>query len=224
MALSGGLALVHLGAIGTDIPVDIGRDDARRAALEELAKPIYQAAKPSLTERAMQWLFEQVAKLIDLAGSAPGGTFGLVLLAILALVVILVIKFGVGSFGRAATTDTVVFADVTRTAADHRAAADAAAAAGDWAAAVRERFRAVIRQLEEDGRLDRRPGRTADEAAAEAGQALPALRADLRACARIFDEVVYGEHPASAAQDQRLRGLDDAVRASRRTKLPVGAP
>jgi hypothetical protein len=117
----------------------------------------------------------------------------------------------------------VVFADVARTAADHRAAADAAAAGGDWAVAVRERFRAVIRQLEEDGRLDARAGRTVDEAAAEGGRPLPAHAADLRAGARIFDEVIYGEHPATAAQDQRLRALDDAIRASRRSRTTVGA-
>ncbi|HKA68387.1 MAG TPA: DUF4129 domain-containing protein [Actinomycetes bacterium] len=223
MAVPGRLALSLVGAIGADVPVDIGRDDARRDALRELAKPIYQEAKPSLAVRAMRWLLERAFKLFELAGSAPGGPFGLLLLAIVVLVVVLVIRFGVGPFARTAAAESVVFADVARTAANHRAAAEAAAAAGDWATAVRERFRAVIRQLEEDGRLDRRPGRTADEAAAEGGRALPGHAAELRAGARIFDEVVYGEHPASAAQDQRLRGLDDAIRAARRTRTTVGA-
>ena len=53
MAASGRLMLSLAGGIGADIPVDIGRDDARRAALRELAKPIYQEAKPPLTVRAM---------------------------------------------------------------------------------------------------------------------------------------------------------------------------
>ena len=223
MAASGRLMLSLVGGIGADIPVDIGRDDARRAALRELAKPIYQEAKPPLTVRAMRWLFEQAGKLLDLADSAPGGLFGVVLLAIIALVIVLLIRFGVGPFARTSAADSVVFADVARAAADHRAAADAAAAGGDWAVAVRERFRAVIRQLEEDGRLDPRAARTADEAAAEGGRSLPAHAADLRAGARSFDEVVYGEHPASAAQDQRLRALDDAIRASRRSRSTVGA-
>jgi hypothetical protein len=212
-----------VGAIGADIPVDIGRDDARRAALRELAKPVYQEAKPSLTVRAMRWLLEHAGRLLDLADSAPGGPFGIVLLGIIALVIVLLIRFGVGPFARITATDSVVFSDVARNAADHRAAADTAAAAGDWAVAVRERFRAVIRQLEEDGRLDGRPARTADEAAADAGRSLPAHAADLRAGARIFDEVLYGEHPASATQDQRLRALDDAIRASRRSRTTVGA-
>jgi len=212
-----------LGAVGADVPVDIGRDDARRAALEELAKPVYQAAKPSLIVRAVRWLIEQVLALFALAGSAPGGVFGLILLAVVALVIVLIIRFGVGPFARTAAGDAVVFGETLRKAAEHRAAADTAAAVGDWATAVRERFRAIIRQLEEDGRLDRRPGRTADEAADEGGRSLPAQAGALRAGARIFDEVVYGEHPASAAQDERLRLLDDAVRTGRRAKVAAGA-
>ena len=222
MAMSGRLSLSLVGAIGADVPVDIGRDEARRAALRELAKPIYQEAKPSLVVRAMRWLLERVGKLFELATSAPGGPAGLILLAVVALVIVLIIRFGVGSFARKAATDTNVFGEVTRKAAEHRAAADAAAAAGDWAVAVRERFRAIVRQLEEDGRLDPRPGRTADEASVDAGRALPAYAGALRVAARIFDDVVYGEYPASVAHDERLRSLDEAIRASRRAKAAVG--
>ena len=212
-----------LGAVGADVPVDIGRDDARRAAIEELAKPVYQEAKPSLIVRALRWLIQHVLELFALATQAPGGVFGLILLAILALVIVLIIRFGVGKFARTAARDAAVFGETLRKAAEHRAAADAAAAAGDWATAVRERFRAIIRQLEEDGRLDRRPGRTADEAAHEAGRSLPAYAGALRVGAQIFDEVVYGEHPASASHDERLRALDEAVRAGRRTRTAAGA-
>lgn len=223
MAGSGRLMLSLVGAIGADIPVDIGRDDARRAALRELAEPIYQEAKPSLAVRAMRWLLERAGRLLELADSAPGGPFGIVLLVIIALVIVLLIRFGVGPFARTAAADSLVFGESIRKAAEHRAAADAAAAAGDWASAVRERFRAIIRQLEEDGRLDRRPGRTADEAAADAGRSLPTQAGALRVAARTFDEVVYGEYPASAAQDEGLRALDDAIRDSRRARTTVGA-
>ena len=69
------------------------------------------------------------------------------------------------------------------------AAADAHAARGEWADAVRERLRAVVRSLEERAVLDERPGRTADEAAAEAGTALPTCADDLRRSARLFDDI-----------------------------------
>lgn len=209
-------------ALGLDVPVDIGRDEARRAAAEELANRVYQDAKPSLAVRAMRWLLDKVGDLLNLAGNAPGGPLGVILLLVLIVVVVLAIRFGVGPFQRQAATDRIVFGEVARTAAAHRAAADAAAAAGDWATAVRERFRAVVRQLEERELLDRRPGRTADEAAGEAGKTLPEHAAALTAGARVFDDVVYGEHPASAAADQQLRRLDEAVRGARRGRSLVG--
>ena len=78
-----------------------------------------------------------------------------------------------------------------------------------------ERLRATVRGLEERDLLDTRAGRTADEAAAEAGRALPTLADELRAAARTFDEVRYGGRTADAATDARLRTLDDAVRRTK---------
>jgi hypothetical protein len=54
-------------------------------------------------------------------------------------------------------------------AADHRSLADRAAAEGRFADAVRERLRAVVRELEARGVLDPRPGRTAGRSRATAG-------------------------------------------------------
>ena len=58
-------------------------------------------------------------------------------------------------------------------------------------------MRAIVRSLEERALLDPRPGRTADEAAAEAGRALPAHADRLRAAARDFDDVTYGGRTAT---------------------------
>ena len=102
--------------------------------------------------------------------------------------------------------------DGTRSAAWHRAAADAAAAAGDVRTAVLERFRAVVRELEERAVLAEQPGRTADEAARDAAARLPGLGERLTAAARIFDDVRYGDRPATAAMDEALRELDAALR------------
>src|SRR5947209_3905918 len=75
----------------------------------------------------------------------------------------------------------------------HRSAAQAAAG-GDFAEAIRERFRAVIATLDERGLLPERADRTADEAAADAGAILPTHAEVLVAAARAFDEVEYGEY------------------------------
>ncbi|MGH8970009.1 MAG: DUF4129 domain-containing protein, partial [Actinomycetes bacterium] len=75
--------------------------------------------------------------------------------------------------------------------------------------------RAVVRGLEERSLLEPRPGRTADEAAAEGGAVLPDCARDLRQGAAIFDDVWYGGRAATAASHETLRRLDDRVRASR---------
>jgi Domain of unknown function (DUF4129) len=125
------------------------------------------------------------------------------------------LRLGVGPMLRASTTETALFVGRPRSAAEHRAAADAHAAAGRWAEAVRDRLRAIITGLEERTLLEPRPGRTADEAAADAGAVVPDCAADLRAAARVFDDIWYGARPADATHDALLRGLDDRVRSSR---------
>ncbi|HCA84735.1 MAG TPA: hypothetical protein DEQ61_04090, partial [Streptomyces sp.] len=77
------------------------------------------------------------------------------------------------------------------------------------------RMRALVRSLEERALLDPRPGRTADEAAAEAGRPLPAHADRLRAAARDFDDVVYGGRHATAETYARLRELDVELQQAR---------
>ena len=108
-----------------------------------------------------------------------------------------------------------VFADAVRTAAEHRTAAEQAARAGRWDVAVQERFRAVARALEERVVLDRRPGRTADEVAREAGVALAGTGEVLLRAARAFDDVTYGERPGTEAGYRACVEADEAVRLAR---------
>jgi hypothetical protein len=146
---------------------------------------------------------------------SPGGYAGVVVVLLLVVVAVVAVRLKVGPLGRSEAREQALFSGRARTAAEHRAAADAHAAAGEWAEAVRERLRAVVRSLEERAVLDERPGRTADEAAAEAGLALPAVAADLRQAARLFDDIWYGDRPAGPESDARLRAIDERVRAER---------
>jgi hypothetical protein len=69
-------------------------------------------------------------------------------------------------------------------------------------------MRAIVRSLEERALLAPRPGRTADEAAAEAGRSLPPHADELRAAARAFDDITYGGRTADRRSYERLRDLD----------------
>ena len=165
------------------VPVELGRDEAAQLAREELAKQVYRDAGPGLVERLVRWLLEQAGRLLDgAAGVSPGGYAGLVVVLLLVAAAVVAVRLKVGPLGRRAAREEALFVGRTRTAAQHRAAADAHAAAGAWAEAVRERLRAVVRSLEERAVLDERPGRTADEAAAEAGRALPSCAAGAAGC------------------------------------------
>ena len=198
------------------VPVELGRDEAAQLAREELAKQVYRDAGPGLVERLVRWLLEQAGRLLDgAAGVSPGGYAGLVVVLLLVAAAVVAVRLKVGPLGRRAAREEALFVGRTRTAAQHRAAADAHAAAGEWAEAVRERLRAVVRSLEERAVLDERPGRTADEAAADAGRALPSCAAGLRSAAVLFDEVWYGGRPAGPESYAALRDLDSQVQAAR---------
>jgi hypothetical protein len=198
------------------VPVDVGRDEARDAARKELAKPVYQDQRPGPVQRLFTWLAGKLIGLLQhAAGLAPGGILGVAVLVVLVLLVVIAIRLRLGPL-RTVHVGEPLFTGRPLSAAEHRAAAEAHAAAGRWAEAVRERMRALVRGLEERALVDERPGRTADEAAAEAGAALPECAADLRAAAHVFDDVWYGGRPADAASYALVRSTDEKVRTARR--------
>ncbi|MFD9481726.1 MULTISPECIES: DUF4129 domain-containing protein [Streptomyces] len=190
-------------------PVTTPREPAREAAERELSKPMYHENDPSLFDRALRKFFDWLDDMLGAAsGATPGGGFGLLVILLLVILAVGALWWRLGTPGRITAGAGVLFADGTRSAADHRTAADAHAAAGRWTEAVQERMRAVVRSLEERTLLDPRPGRTADEAAAEAAVSLPDHAAELRAAARTFDDVTYGGRTADADTYARLRALD----------------
>ncbi|WP_425434701.1 DUF4129 domain-containing protein [Lentzea xinjiangensis] len=197
--------------MAADVPVDPGRDEAREAAARELSDPAYVSDDPNPLQRAVDWVLDRLGELFAGAGGVSGIT-AVTVLVVVAVVVAIVIRLRTGRTGRALRSSGEVFGTAVLTAAEHRAAADRAAAAGDLAEAVRERFRAVVRELEQRGVLDARAGRTVDEAASEAGRALPALAGDLRGAAVQFDDVFYGGRPATEEGYRRLVSVDDGVR------------
>jgi hypothetical protein len=195
-------------------PVELDRAEARDLAVRELADPRYDVEAP-LLQRVLEWLLERFAELLARAAGALDSTVGVILLTfVVVLIALILIAYG-SPARRAASGGDPVFGSGRRSARSHRAAADAAVDAERWAAAVVERFRAVVATLEERAVIDPQPGRTADEAARDAGVALPDLADQLRAAATLFDRVHYGGEQATAADHNRLHRLDDAVRTAR---------
>ncbi|MDX3619353.1 DUF4129 domain-containing protein [Streptomyces europaeiscabiei] len=199
-------------------PLTLPRDPAREAARRELSKGMYHENDPSWYERAMDAFWEWLDKVFGAASAAtPGGMLGLVVIVLAVLALLGALWWRLGTPHRAPTSSTVLFDDRPRSAAEHRATAEAQAAQGHWNQAVQERMRAVVRSLEERDLLDVRPGRTADEAASEAGSVLPAHADRLRAAARDFDDVTYGGRSAAEGTYLRLVALDADLERTRPT-------
>lgn len=192
-----------------------GREAARDAAREELRRREYVEAQPPLFLRALGRVLTEIGELLDrAAGAAPGGALGLVALLVLVALFVAVVLSRVGPLARRAGGTPLFAGSAVLTAAQHRELAEAAARDGRFADAVRERLRAVVRDLEARGALDPRPGRTAGEVARDGGRAVPAVADDLRRAAVAFDEVWYGGREADAGSYALLVGVDDRVSAS----------
>ncbi|MER5281286.1 DUF4129 domain-containing protein [Streptomyces sp. NPDC002809] len=192
-----------------DIPVDIPRVPAREAARHELSEPMYHENDPNPLQRALDHLWSWIGDLLSSASdAAPGGPAGLVVLVLIVIALIAALLWRLGAPQRGPLVTEALFESGPRSAPEHRATAEAHAAAGRWSQAVQERMRAIVRSLEERTLLDARPGRTADEAAAEAGRTLPAHAARLRAAAQAFDDVTYGGRSADRQAYLTVLALD----------------
>ncbi|WP_399447098.1 DUF4129 domain-containing protein [Streptomyces sp. WAC04189] len=208
-AQAGDRSVLSSARSGDEPPVTVPRDPAREAARRELSKRMYHENDPGWFQRALNTFWDWIDDLFSSAASAtPGGALGLVVVIVAVLAVIGALWWRLGTPRRGPVSAPALFDDRPRSAADHRAAAEAHAAQGHWNQAVQERMRAVVRALEERALLDVRPGRTADEAATEAGRALPDHGDRLRAAARDFDDVTYGGRPGTEQSYRRLADLD----------------
>ena len=199
----------------TGIPVDPDAPHARQWLIDELAKPEYQAAKPTWFDLVSQAIKDWLASL-HVPGAAGDGNLFLIIAAVivLAIVVTAFLVFGVPRLSRRAPA-AGVFEDDGRSADDLREAAKAAAAKGDWSAALLDRFRAVALSLRERAVVPILPGTTAHEVAERAAPVFPAHAEELRAAAASFDGVRYLGRSATRAAHDRVSALDDDLRRAR---------
>lgn len=208
-----------------DVPVDISRIPAREAAERELSEPMYHANDPNLLQRGLDRFWEWVDDLFGAAsGATPGGVVGVVavFLVVIALVAALWWRLGTPT-GRRAPPATPSSPTAPAPPTSTARPPPATPPPHDWNRAVQERMRAIVRSLEERVLLDPRPGRTADEAAAEAGRSLPSHADDLRLAARAFDDVTYGGRTADEPAYRRIEELDTALERTRPT-LDTASP
>ncbi|HKU34261.1 MAG TPA: DUF4129 domain-containing protein [Paenarthrobacter sp.] len=197
-------------AVASEPPVVPDRDEARRWAAEELSKNKYAEARPS-------WLDQMWRDFLDwlnsLGGDATSGGNGVAVPLIITLAVVLIVVAVVLvrprlNAHRKAPPAGVFGDEPVVGAAAYRQRAAMAAGDGNWQAAVVEQFRALVRSAEERDVLESRAGRTADEAAAQLGQAFGPAHQRLAEAAGVFDAVLYGDQSAQGPDFEAIRQLD----------------
>lgn len=209
------------------IPLIPDGDGARELAEKELAKPEYQAAKPTLID---QWARAVVDFLTGLftpqhaAGIGPWAAIVIGVVLVAALIVVLV-TWGRPrrSRSRASGAQLLGSAD-DRSAAELRTDADRVARDGDWAQAIVLRYRAVARSLIERDLITPAPGATAQTIAREAAEPFPSEGAALHEAAVAFDEVRYLGHAGTAELYRALVQTDNRLRDLRPVLAPEAAP
>lgn len=206
------------------IPLAPDEDTARDWLLQELSKGEYQQAKPNPIDQFFNDLWEWFASLFNFT---PNGAFGInpawifIILGIIGVVVLVVIFGRPRAVARRRAEHGAVFLDNdTRTVAQLRAAADAAAAKADWSLALTERYRAIARGLADRTVIRLRPGTTAQGVAAAAAAPFPGEVAELRRASGSFDQVRYAGLAAREDDYHQVRELDARLEHTRPHLLP----
>ncbi|ABK04093.1 integral membrane protein [Arthrobacter sp. FB24] len=198
-------------------PVEPDRQEARRWAVEELAKPVYGDAEPDwLTD-----LWRQFTEWLRSLGSGDPAVHSGVAVPAIGVTIIVLIAVAILlarprlNARRRRPDRNDVDADPSISPAEYRRRAAAAAARGEWRTAVVEQFRAIVRAAEERTVIDPRPGRTADEVAGQLAGAFGSHAAALRRAAGVFDGVRYGSAGATAGDHAGMVALDQLLETAR---------
>ena len=190
-------------------------DQANEAADRILARREFGTGETWLT-RARDWVVERIGALFDQILGADGGGVLAVLVAFVltALAVFLAVRFTRGL--RHDPAPAAPAAPRLRPAVDWRADAEANEAAGDWRAALRCRYRALVADLAARGLVEEVPGRTAGEYRREIEVNVPASARDFDGATTLFEAAWYGNRPTGPDEAQRFRALEGRVLAGSR--------
>lgn len=194
----------------TEPPLDPSPEQAQRLLERELLRPEYH--RHDVLQQLMDWISRFVDGTVRAASGTPP------LSAFFAMVAFLLLALGLTWLlsrarrtARAERSRAVVAEHEVLTAAELRLRAERALAEGRHGDAVVDGFRALAVRQVERGRLDDLPGATAHEVAAAVGAAHPQARDRVGRTAAVFDEVRYGDRPATPEQAAEVLRLDDAL-------------
>ena len=210
-------------------PPDPSAEEIREAADEILSRPEF-VQEESLYDRILGWIADRLSEVLGALTGGGRGAFiawAILLLAAAALAYLIwrVVSSGpVAAGGRGRPGADVVLEDVRRSASAWRSEAEAHARAGRWRDALRCRWRALVADLAERGRIQDAPGLTAGDyrrlVAAHAPPAGPAFSD----ATDLFERAWYGPGDVGPDDHDRMVAMaEQVVAAGAPTTAGVGA-
>lgn len=198
------LVIIELAAV--ELPAN-GRDpeQIRRVVEDVLSRPEFADAQPSLFQRVLGWLGQQLARFLSLVGESGLGqvAFALVLGLSLAAIVVGLVLFArrVRRSGTAPGAATV--GSGGRSGQEWRTLASDAEGDGDHRVAVRCRYRALVADFAEAGWVEEIPGRTSGQYRRAVEQDVPTAGAAFARATEVFERAWYGS-TETTAEDTRV--------------------
>jgi hypothetical protein len=187
----------------------------RQAARHILARPEFRTPSKPLLDRARDWVYHQVGRIIsDLASGGAGSIIGIAIIVAAALATVIVIA----RYSRTLRADPArqlpALVTERRPARDWLADAVAYEQAGAWRNALRCRYRALVAELDSRGVIAEVPGTTAGEYRQAVARRAPVVGPPFEQASELFERAWYGDEPGGENEAGRFRRLADEVLAS----------
>lgn len=187
-------------------PPVVEAEAAREAVRSVLSRPEYAGLEQSWWDRIVAAVRRAVGTLLgDLGTGAAGSVIGWLVVAALALAAGWLVYRWLRSLRRDAVAGLATEADVGRSPADWIADAEDHEAQRRFRDAVRCRYRALVADLAEGGRLEEVPGRTAGEYLAALQAEDPSAAVPFAAATSAFERAWYGSEEVGAADVAAMR-------------------
>lgn len=207
------LALGPAAAAGpADLPTpQEGPAEARRRALEILARPEFRPEPRSLWQRTLDRLGELIGKVIGgLGGGSPVLAWAVV--AVVAGLLGFVLWLAVRSLSvDAGTRSGVAVGGRCRSAADWRSEAAGHEAAGRFSDALRCSWRATVADLAARGLVEEAPGRTTGDYRSRVARSLPMAAEPFAQATTLLEDAWYAAVEVGPVEAAQVRELGDQV-------------
>ncbi|MGI9017424.1 MAG: DUF4129 domain-containing protein [Euzebya sp.] len=200
-------------------------DEIRRVTEQVLSQADYQAAGgPSLLDQLINYLLEQVGRLLlrfD-TGGGPGSIVAALVLIGAVVGLVIGVAVLIRRLRRSDTLPTVVTGPIGRDPVSWAAEAERHEREGNLRQALRCRYRETLARLAAANLIDEIPGRTTGEYLRAVRRAVPAAGDPFESFTRRFEETWYGGREVDAALLSDITGFQETVIHSALGRRRVG--